>query len=178
MANINAGRLHTLGFQIVGLIAAFADFNPNYLIILEDIPHEHGHIRRDCITDAVGQARVSFIYIVNANLVAFIVNTEIDHAAVRICKCDDLLIDVIDHLRFIFNALAFILHIQHLHCSLLILYSYFHDFQQSKVKIHFSFTPSCENHFYTDSSPFRTCISARNAGGLFDFLQYRLIFSV
>ena len=46
-----------------------------------------------------------------------------------ICKCDDLLINVIDHLRFIFNALAFILHIQHLHCSLLILYSYFHDFQ-------------------------------------------------
>ena len=38
---------------------------------LEDIPHEHGHIRCDCITDAVGQARVGFIYIVNANLVAF-----------------------------------------------------------------------------------------------------------
>ena len=71
MANINAGRLHTFGLQIVGLIAAFTDFNPNYLIILEDIPHEHGHIRCDCITDAVGQARVGFIYIVNANLVAF-----------------------------------------------------------------------------------------------------------
>ena len=144
LTDINTGRLHTFGFQIVRLIAAFGNLDLNYLIILEDIPHEHGHIRCDCIADAVGQARVGFIHIINANQVAFVVNTEIDHATVRICKCDDLLIDVIDHLGFVFNALAFVLHTQYLHCCLLILYSYFHNLQHHKVKIHFSFTLRCE----------------------------------
>ena len=50
--------------------------------------------------------------------------------------------------------------------------------RQSEVKIHLLFTLSRENHFYIDSSPFRTCISASLREGFFDFLQYRLIFSV
>ena len=137
LTDINAGGLHTFGFQIIRLIAAFGNFDLNYVIILENIPHEHGHIRCDCIADAIGQAGIGLIHVINADQVALIINTEIDHTAVRICKCDDLLIDVIDHLRFILNALAFMLHVQHLHRSLIILYSHFHNFQQRKVKIHF-----------------------------------------
>ena len=38
------------------------------------------------------------------------------------------------------------------------------------MKIHLLFTRCCENHFCFNSLPFRTCISARNAGGLFWFL--------
>lgn len=140
MTNIHAGRLHALSFQIVGLVAAFANLNPNYLIVLKNISHKHGHIRVDGIADAVGQAGVCLVNIVNAGHMALIVNADVDHAAVRIGKGDDLLVNVIDHLRFIFNVFAFILHTLYLRCCLSLLYSFFHIIQYSGVKIHPAFT--------------------------------------
>ena len=71
---------------------------------------------------------------------ALIVNADVDHAAVRIGKGDDLLVNVIDHLRFIFNVFAFILHTLYLRCCLSLLYSFFHIIQYSGVKIHPAFT--------------------------------------
>ena len=94
----------------------------------------------DGIADAVGQAGVCLVDIVNASHMALIVNADIDHTAIRICKGDDLLVDVIDHLRFIFNVFAFILHTLYLRCCLSLLYSFFHITQYSEVKIHPAFT--------------------------------------
>ena len=159
LANVHAGGLHALGFQIVRLVAAFSHFNPDYFVVLENISHEHGHVRMNGIADAVGQAGVCLVYIVNAGHIALIVNADVDHAAVRICKCDDFLVNVIDHLRFIFNAFAFILHIQFLHCSLLTLYSLFHTFQYSGVKIHFLLTLEVKITFtFICSLPFRLAL--------------------
>ena len=126
--------------HLAGLVAAFANLNPNYLIVLKNISHKHGHIRVDGIADAVGQAGVCLVDIVNAGHMALIVNADVDHAAVRIGKGDDLLVDVIDHLRFIFNVFAFILHTLYLRCCLSLLYSFFHITQYSEVKIHPAFT--------------------------------------
>ena len=75
----------------------------------------------DGIADAVGQAGVRLVDIVNAGHMPLIVNADVDHAAVRIDKSDDLLVDVIDHLGFIFNVFAFILHSLHLRVG----YSYY-----------------------------------------------------
>ena len=91
----------------------------------------------DGVPDAVCQTRIGFIHILNADQIALIINAEVDNPTVCIGKRDDFLVNVIDQLIFILNALAFKLHIEHLHHCLILLYSHFHVFQSLKVKIHF-----------------------------------------
>ena len=150
LANINTVRLHPLGLQVIRLITSFSNFNSNNFIIFRNIPHKHGYIRCNSITNAIGQAGVSIIYIVNTGHITVIINANVDNTTIRIRKCYNFLINVIDHLRFIFNTFTFILHtlsppLNSLSNDILYYTFLFHFFQYIIVKIHFYSLLKCEN---------------------------------
>ena len=67
LPHVYAGRLQPLPLQVIGPVAALADLDAYDPVFLKRVPHEHGHIRCDGITDAVGQTGIGFIHVVNAD---------------------------------------------------------------------------------------------------------------
>ena len=140
LPDIDAGRLQAFAFQIIRLIASLSDFYANDFIVLQNIAHKYRYIRRDGIPNAIGQTGIGFIHIIDANYIALIVDADVDHAAFRVSKGNDFLVNVVDHRGLIFHTFVFVLHIWHLPIVLPLLYSVFSLFQWQEVKIHFKFT--------------------------------------
>ena len=141
LPDIDASRFQPFAFQIIRLIASLSDLYANDFIVLQNVAHKYRHIRRDGIPNAIGQPGVGFIHIIDANYIALIVDTDVDHTAIRVGEGNDFLVNVVNHLGLIFHALIFVLHIRHLPIVLPLLYSVFSLFQWQEVKIHSKFTP-------------------------------------
>ena len=114
LTDVNPCRLHSSGFQIIRLVAAFSNFNTDHLVILQNVFNEHSNIRLDCITDAVCNSRVGFIHIVKTYSVAIVINTDIENAPVCVCKSNDFFVNIIHHLQLKFDILRFKNHRIHL----------------------------------------------------------------